>query len=1136
MGMLAEVYRQDVRRIALSAIAPRSTAGAICHLLVWSCLAVGQDGPTTAAPRSDPASPPGEPSRVAESSLPIYYLKNEDGKLVAVPGVGWKFSDFEAAWKIYRGIAQQNEPPRYTVQRMRATGTVAGRHAELNVVVEVVVRGAQWVSVPLRLDEALLQDVQYTGPGKQVLSTNGAGQGYLSWIQCPTGAEHQHQLTLKVLVPLSDLAGKSRMKLLVPRAAVSEVVLEVPLADAVGEVAEPAILETPAAGNGKTVFTVRGGGGSIDLSWRADDGRRVEPSPVLQVDQEVLVRVDSQRVDTEAVLSITSHGAPFDRFRVGLPPGAAPVLDAGEGYSLTQDGLPPDEVEVVLQEKTKGPVEVRLVTRRPHDLAQPDAWFELAGFEVATAARQSGQIALAAVGQWQVQWRVGGGIRQIELDQLRESLRHKSTVAGFSCVAQGCSLSARLVPRVSRIGVEPVYLLLVEEDEVRLEAALPYTIRGAKASQFEIALPGWTYDRAEPETQIDVDQVKMIETDVVSIPLRQPSASATKLEVYARKAIPEGATSVMLALPQPRADSAGPATVVVVPADNVQLIPDDKRTAGLIRQRIASSGRLTDRQKKLAAAAQQSPWYYQADEAQAVFAAAFSVLPQSITATVNTRVNLDRPAPTVTQELRYAIEHVATDHLIVEMPRELAAWEGLQIKHRDHVCAATLPVGEEDPQDTALPLRRRIDLGDARIGPCTVTVTFPLPPVASPSETATSLEVPLAMPLDEHFTAEAQSNRLDGRTSPGIRLESPGEPWAVVQNVGSSSEQTGRLQLATDRRTQRVRLSLVAQNNHTAAEKTTKVEQAWVRTWLTHDSRQDRVVFRFTTDHEQLALVVPAGAAVGQTEVWLDGRQVPARLREDGRLAVSLPGGTRQRGYRLELWVPYAQPRPRSGRLSLEIPQLGEDVWVRQMYWQLVLPKTEHLVAAPQGFTNESRWAWQGFFWGRKPLMNQAALEDWIDAPHQQGVADGVNNYLFSTMGNVRQCTLRTANRSWIVLIFSGAALIVGLLLIYVPASRHPGTLLGVGAVLLCAGLLYPEPTRLVSQAACLGLALALLAGLLERGVARRRRGPGLPEPSSSILERGSSQTLLPQRPDGEQPSTQTAPTIDPPANSDGPP
>ena len=48
--------------------------------------------------------------------------------------------------------------------------------------------------------------------------------------------------------------------------------------------------------------------------------------------------------------------------------------------------------------------------------------------------------------------------------------------------------------------------------------------------------------------------------------------------------------------------------------------------------------------------------------------------------------------------------------------------------------------------------------------------------------------------------------------------------------------------------------------------------------------------------------------------------------------------------------------------------------------------------------------------------------------------------------------------------------------------------LLTMGMALLAAGLIAPEPTLLLAQAACLGLALTLLAGMLERGVARRRR------------------------------------------------
>jgi len=116
-------------------------------------------------------------------------------------------------------------------------------------------------------------------------------------------------------------------------------------------------------------------------------------------------------------------------------------------------------------------------------------------------------------------------------------------------------------------------------------------------------------------------------------------------------------------------------------------------------------------------------------------------------------------------------------------------------------------------------------------------------------------------------------------------------------------------------------------------------------------------------------------------------------------------------------------------------------------------------------------------------------------------------------------------------LIASWAALVAGLLLIYVPRSRHPGTLLVVGIVLLCVGQLWPEPTVLFAQAAGLGLALTLLAGLLERGVARRRRVVLFPEPGSAELEKGSSDTLYQPRGPGPGPS-ETTPPLNPPSHS----
>jgi hypothetical protein len=128
----------------------------------------------------------------------------------------------------------------------------------------------------------------------------------------------------------------------------------------------------------------------------------------------------------------------------------------------------------------------------------------------------------------------------------------------------------------------------------------------------------------------------------------------------------------------------------------------------------------------------------------------------------------------------------------------------------------------------------------------------------------------------------------------------------------------------------------------------------------------------------------------------------------------------------------------------------------------------------------------------------------------------------------VKQAEVRTAGRTWIVLWASGAALVAGLLLIYVPIGRHPATLLTLGTALLAAGLIAPEPTLLLAQAACLGLVLTLLAGMLERGAARRRRKFAHKEPSSSRIEVGSTHAGFEPAMARNPPSTATIQPIPP--------
>jgi hypothetical protein len=121
--------------------------------------------------------------------------------------------------------------------------------------------------------------------------------------------------------------------------------------------------------------------------------------------------------------------------------------------------------------------------------------------------------------------------------------------------------------------------------------------------------------------------------------------------------------------------------------------------------------------------------------------------------------------------------------------------------------------------------------------------------------------------------------------------------------------------------------------------------------------------------------------------------------------------------------------------------------------------------------------------------------------PRQTTANNSTNRYLFSTVGTVEPLEVYTLSRARLVLWASLPLLIVGLLLIYFPAARHPGLLFAV-AVLLAAGTLFdPEVALLVAQASVLGVVLTAIAALLSRSSVR-------PATHSTVAVRGSSMSL----------------------------
>ena len=1119
---------------------------------------VGPDKEKPAAAEAAETSP----RRVEESQPSTYYLKDKQGNLQAVPN--FTLEDFEELYKLKHQLVQGDQRPRYSLQQMLATGSVnAAGQAELNIQFRILVREDQWTRIPLRLDQAVLREAaQYQGAGEHFLNFEGDGEGYVVWVRGTAG--QQHQITLKMLVPLTVMGQETRLRLLAPRATASELKLKVPYAKAVARVSEGATLQTPGEGSKESELTAVGLNGDFELGWHPPDAA---PGKVaaLEAFGTIAAQLDGRGVETEATFSVRSYGEAFDRFRILLPPDAELVPGNPSGYTLTvvdaaAAASGPGRqrlVEVQLTKRTVGPVEVRLSTKRAADnanmapAARGDNWLELAGFEFPGAARQWGTIAVSVVGDWQVLWGTSRGVRQI--DQMPEGLGRKDVAAGFEYYAQPSSLLARLVPRKTRIGVEPEYVVLVDSDQVRLEARLRYMVRGAKVFAVNIAMPDWVIDEVGPDSVVAIDGVPTgVPGPLLSLPLASPTIGSFEVRLKAHRPLLAEAMSLTLALPQPQASAPAAAVVAVLPADNVEVLPDSQAITGLLRQQVAVPLELPLRQ--------QEPLFYRSDAPKAVFAAELRRHRQKITAGVTSRVTLDPAAVRVEQKFAYSIAYEPTDYFLLEVPHELGAKGRLVLNCEDQVLTPIV-LGEE-ADDGVKPLRMRVNLPKTCIGPCEITARYSLP--SSTTADDGTIHVPLVMPLE----AELAGNNV--LVTPGAEQQvevAPGVWTAVAGGLGQAassimSTRCPTRELATVQRTTEIVLKLHGESG----DATVVVERAWLQTCVTNSLdavRQDRAVLQLTTRRHQLEITLPEGADRDLASVQLNATPVSPRMQGERGLIIPLSADIVSANivsadvvsaavasvdvapprYVLSLQYHFPGPwagHPRAGyplagggAMQFEFPSLGDETWIRRAYWQLLLPPAEHLIVSPHELTGEFAWVWNRFYFGRQPVLSQADLETWVWAgqrhPASTPVPAGMNNYLFSSLGRIGPLEIITAGRSTIVFISSGLVLLAGLLLIYVRAARHPVVLLLAATILAGLTAIYPEPGLIAAQASAVGLALVLLALFLRQLTAGRRQPllvevssavtPVLPTPRPSeppvpVVAASSQRTIIPMPPD----------------------
>jgi hypothetical protein len=1058
----------------------------------------GQDAssPATTADRGEPSASTvaGEVSAkgptVIEQPPRTIFAPDAQGNLV--PLINIPLSTIQRLLNQRDGAPLAQQPPTFQFNRLMIRGVTREGFegfAELDVDLDLTVltsvegEGPSWTALPLRFhDASLLSPPAYVGDGQFHLSFD-LDAGYQGWLSHERPGEHH--LSLKLAVPMVEAAGSSQLRFFPPLANQSQLDFQVPGTGIAAEIenARNLTVETPEVG--PTSLHAQDLRNQVVVTWRHGTASGDQPPTYLDVRGDIRVTIDGPgAIRSNATLDLQSYGRPIEQFNLRLPPHTKIVSGNPPGYAISEltgsaDDSSGERTTVQIKlEKPAPTARVQLATQTTEN-GESSGAANVANFEVLGAIRQSGRVSLLTSEEWRVYWTLGPSVRRVQNVEAFEATQERKQLASFQYFRQPCRLDVQIEPQGSRVGVEPNYRLRVSEDRLALEAQLNYKLQGARVSFLNIALNGWQLDDVGPNGAVENDAFADAGSEPIPMRLTKATSGDLSLTLDLHRPIERRRGTLRLPLPWPSADAITPGTLVVTSGDSVVMNFRLQEMTGLVQDPLLATT-LAAPHSSESRPATATAFRFMADRPVSEIVLDYEVRQQEQRVRMDSVMELSADAARVSQRMTYRVLYEPASRLQLDVPKAL--FELLSNPRFRTLVDVRLddqslsPDAYQDLLDSAEDARDReliplsVRLGRARLGSINLELRFdwPLRSLRSAEYTA----IPLANPRDAQVLANTAT-----LTPVGPLLVEPSDDGTWLRDddvVSSNSLQAVGMASRGQASMLRVR---VAQRHDESGDRApisaTVVDRAWLQTWLSDQQRMDRVVFRLATGAEVVSLRLPTG--VLQTITLVDGREV-ATVQSDTELVVPLPQ-TDGNEHTLEVSLTFAK-RPILGEMDFQAPILVDALGPRQWFWQLLVPSREHLIMADPKLTSANRWVRSHWFWHRAASQLQPRLEFWTGAIQQPAVPDGMNEYLFGSIGRMTHLHVRTCRRHTLVYGASALTLSLGLALMYWPPLRHPAMLLLLAVLLASATLLFADVALLVSQASLLGVLLALLASL----------------------------------------------------------
>ncbi|HYF37848.1 MAG TPA: hypothetical protein VD994_21275, partial [Prosthecobacter sp.] len=491
---------------------------------------------TPAEPLPPAATPSSTPEPVRDDRVPVrerertVYVPFEDLEKVFQDGgrgVFLPYREFLDLWNqltLKRPEDEKAPPAEAVLARAEYTGQVENDSVVLEAKLTVESFRKGWVLLPLLTGAA--PGIGEAQTGKAVLRARLDGADIL------LPDKGTYELTLRIYAPVIHSDGKARVKLNLPRAAISRLTMGVP-GEGLEFTVTPAAAYTAQAAEGRTQFSSFFGGEAQEIAWSAKEAA-TPMTPLILADTKMSTQIGAGSVTTTAEIGYRILRAPVNELRVTVPADQEIIGVTGNGIRewRIEAGAPEGrKTLLILPEKPLRDDYALKVTLEAPVVKLP-AEVRVPELEIQGAAYARGEVAVKAEPQLDA-------VPKSLVSATRTQAAHGGTgdVGSFRLLKQPYQLTFDVAEAAAQVEVTSESKLQVRREAAMLEVTLDYKVRRVGIFETRIVLPAaWTVtDVTGSVDQWNVDTANAA-APVLIVKLPQQKTENFRLDLRARMA------------------------------------------------------------------------------------------------------------------------------------------------------------------------------------------------------------------------------------------------------------------------------------------------------------------------------------------------------------------------------------------------------------------------------------------------------------------------------------------------------------------------------------------------------------------------------------------------------------------------